>query len=230
MHSKAETTAAGATPCPDLTPGTAIRSRAILARALAALAADDRPLRVALQALGPPPLRWRGTGFPALVSIILGQQVSLASATALRARLLRAARPLTPGAVLDLGEDRLRAIGLSRQKADYVLGLATEIADGRLNLQGLARMSDGDAQARLMALKGIGRWSAEVYLLFALGRPDIWPADDLAVQDGVARVLGLSSRPDAAATRHLGERWRPWRSAAARLMWHTYGKGQWERS
>lgn len=171
---------------------------------------------------GVPPLRARAPGFATLLKIICAQQVSTASARSIVARLDSAFDPLSPAAVAQGGAEALRAIGFSRQKAEYGIGLARAVLAGDLELAAVARLSDEDAIAQLSALKGIGRWTAEIYLLFALRRPDLWPVDDLAIVSAVQRLKGMAERPSRIDMQAIGESWRPWRSVAARLLWHFY--------
>ncbi len=190
--------------------------------ALEALSAGDADIARHYRAYGLPPRRRRPEGFAGLIHIIAAQQLSAASANAIIARLEAAARPLTPETFLGLDETALKATGLSRPKARYGRALAEDLLAGRLDLDGLAELDDAAAIERLVQAKGIGPWSAEIYLLFALGRPDVWPADDLAVQVAVQRVKGLDARPGRAAMVEIAEPWRPHRSAAARFLWHVY--------
>ena len=190
---------------------------------LAALAERDGRIRAALAEVGPPPMALRGAGFAALLRAIAAQQVSAASARAIWGRLEAAAGGrVTPAAVLALGPEGLRAAGLSRPKAGYALAIAGELASRRVSLRRIARMPDEEAIAALSSLKGIGRWTAEVWLLFAAGRPDIWPAGDLALCVALQRTLGLDARPTPAEATRLTEIWSPHRSAAAILHWHIY--------
>ena len=190
--------------------------------ALEALSACDGDIARHYRACGLPPERQRPEGFAGLVQIIAAQQVSAASANAIIGRLEAALRRCTPENFLELDEAALRAIGLSRQKMRYCRALAEDLLAGRIDLDGLGRLDDAAAIEHLVQAKGIGPWSAEIYLLFALGRPDVWPADDLAVQVAVQRVKGLDARPDRAAMVEIAEPWRPHRSAAARFLWHVY--------
>lgn len=190
--------------------------------ALDALAARDPDIARHYAACGLPPVRRRPVGFSGLLQIVMAQQVSAQSAAAIIGRLTAAARPLTPEAFLALDETALRGIGLSRQKMRYGRALAEDVVAGRIDFRAVRRMDDETAIAHLVQAKGIGRWSAEVYLLFALQRPDVWPADDLAVQVAVQTLKGLSDRPRGDAMRALAEPWRPFRSAAARFLWHMY--------
>lgn len=192
-----------------------------LARGVRSLARRDRALRAIARELGHPPLWDREPGFATLVHIILEQQVSLASARAAFERL-RAAGPLTPERFLDYDDAELKAIGFSRQKTAYVRHLAEALVEGRIDLDAIARMPDDDARAELVRLKGVGAWTAEIYLLMALGRPDAWPTGDLALAVAAHRALGLPVRPSYAELDILANAWRPWRGVAARILWHHY--------
>lgn len=190
--------------------------------ALDALAACDQDFAQAYRQCGLPPERARPLGFKGLLHIIAAQQVSVHAARAIIGKMESRVAPLDPDAVVTAGEDGLRAAGLSRPKARYVLALADDVLSGRVDFAALSAMSDADAVAHLVQAKGIGRWSAEIYLLFALKRPDIWPAADLAIQAAVGRLKGFSERPDEEKVRAIGAPWRPYRSAAARFLWHYY--------
>jgi DNA-3-methyladenine glycosylase II len=188
---------------------------------IAALASE--PVFAAILAeAGPPHFRCRRNGFATLLHIILEQQVSIHAAAAMHRRLSEACRPLTPEAFLSLDDPILRACGFSRQKAGYARALAEKVHDGEFDFDRLASADDESAQTMLLSLKGIGRWSSEVYLLFALGRADIWPAADLGLQIAVGERLSLAARPGEPELRRLGEAWRPWRSVAACLFWQSY--------
>jgi DNA-3-methyladenine glycosylase II len=171
---------------------------------------------------GIPPLWEREPGFATLLLIILEQQVSLASARATYDRLLARTGTPTPDALLALGAGALRSIGFSRQKAEYARDLARAVIDGEFDCAALESMPDETARTMLMARRGIGAWSADVYLLMALRRPDVWPAGDLALQVAAQDVKGLAERPSPARLESLAEDWRPWRSVAARLLWQHY--------
>jgi DNA-3-methyladenine glycosylase II len=186
------------------------------------LAASDPDLAAVVERFGPPPLWDRPQGFATLAHIVLEQQVSLASAQAAFDRLRAAVGELTPARFLELDDARLLAIGFSRQKAGYVRDLARAVESGALDLAGMASLSDDDVERTLVALRGFGPWSASIYLMEALLRPDVWPAGDLALIVAVSEVKGLATRPDAARMVALAEAWRPWRSVAARLFWHDY--------
>ena len=171
---------------------------------------------------GPPPMWDREPGFPTLVHIILEQQVSLASAKAAYDRLLAAASPLTPAIFLEFDDVELKRFGFSRQKTTYGRGLAQAILDGHLDLAKLEALDDAAVRSELMVIKGIGPWTADIYLLMALRRPDVWPIGDLALASAAWRVKGLASRPTPEELDDLGAGWRPWRAVAARLLWHYY--------
>ena len=190
--------------------------------AVAELSARDSALGDVVAAWGAPP-RWkRPQGFATLVLLILEQQVSLASAKATFARLEDRAGAVEPDAILALGEARLREAGLSRQKARYVRGLAEAVAGGTVDFRKIGRADDEAVRAALIPIKGIGDWTVDIYLLTALQRPDVWPARDLALQEAARVLRGLDARPGEAAMLDIGEAWRPWRSVAARILWHHY--------
>ncbi len=193
-----------------------------LAQAVETLAARDPDLAGIVARFGLPPLWEREPGFPTLLHIVLEQQVSLASARAAFDRLTAVADPLTPGRFLELSDAQLLEVGFSRQKARYGRALATAIESRALDLDGLARLDDDTVHARLQSIPGIGPWTSTVYLLMVLGRPDVWPAGDIALAAAVAEVKSLPGRPDAVEMARLGEAWRPFRSVAARLFWHDY--------
>jgi DNA-3-methyladenine glycosylase II len=182
---------------------------------------DARLARIAVE-FGPPPLWEREPGFPTLLRTILEQQVSLASARAAYEKLLVLATPLTPERFLELNDSELKAAGFSRQKTRYGRELAAAIASGQLDLEGLRALDDPEARAALTRVKGIGRWTADIYLLLALRRPDVWPAGDLALATAVRQVLGLAATPDLGQMEAIGSDWQPWRAVAARLLWHYY--------
>ncbi|EEZ33523.1 HhH-GPD family protein [Brucella sp. 83/13] len=168
------------------------------------------------------PLRRSEPGFESLASIVVAQQVSTASAAAIWARLKQVINPLTPEAYIAGGEEAWRLAGLSRPKQRTLLALSEVLAGGALDLHGLCDLPAGEAIAKLTAIKGIGPWTAEVYLLFAAGHPDVFPAGDVALQTAVGHAFAHETRPDAAALRQLAENWAPWRGVAARLFWAYY--------
>lgn len=186
------------------------------------LAERDPDLSEILTRLGPPPLWAREPGFSTLMYIILEQQVSLASARAAFQRLAQAVNPLTPQAFLGLDDEQLRLIGFSRQKMGYARGLAAALVQGQLNLSGLVSLDEEAVRAELTRIKGIGRWSADIYLMEALLRPDIWPSGDLALALAVQRVKRLPGALTPVALEEIGEQYRPWRAVAARMFWHHY--------
>jgi len=196
----------------------------VIATALDGLAARDGDIARTLRDVGYPEPRHRDPGFGTFVNIIVGQQVSVASATAIRARLVAAAGPITPQSLLALDDDALKAVGFSRRKMEYCRLLAQDILDDRFDPDTLRRLDDEAVMAAIVARKGLGRWSAEVYMLFALGRADVWPADDLAVIVAVQRLRNLDARPNRATMEQIAEDWRPWRGIVALLMWHHYNK------
>jgi DNA-3-methyladenine glycosylase II len=171
---------------------------------------------------GAPPLRKRAGGFEGLAWIIIAQQVSTASALAIFARFSTRFGRFDPAEIVAASDDELKACGLSTPKVRATRAICEAIVGGHIDLDGLASLSADDAHARLVAIKGIGPWSADVYLLFCLGHPDVWPVGDLALQEAARVVLGLKERPDARSLERIGERWRPWRAAAARLLWAYY--------
>ena len=197
-------------------------TRGNIGLAAAELARRDPDLQRILDTLGPPPLWSRPAGFRTLIQIILEQQVSLASARATFTRLQAGVRPFTPARFVALGEARLRSFGVTRQKAGYCVHLAGALVDGGLDLRALSRMDDAAVAAALTRLKGIGPWSADVYLLMALRRPDIWPAGDIALASSVRAVKRLRRRPSPDHLARIARDWRPFRSVAARMIWQHY--------
>lgn len=190
--------------------------------AMEALAARDRDIARAYEICGLPPLRRQPASFAGMVNIIAAQQLSVHAARTIRERLEAAVDPLTAENFLALPEDAGRRLGLSRQKYRYLHGIAEAAHAGALDFDKLAGMPDDEAMARLTAMKGVGRWTAEIFLLFAMERPDVFPAQDLALQVAGQRVKGLESRPGDRELRELAEAWRPYRSVAARFLWHYY--------
>ena len=195
---------------------------ATLVAAVDHLAARDPVLAASVRLHGHPPLWAREPGFPTLVHIVLEQQVSLASARAAFDRLLTARSPLTPDALLELDDRELFEIGFSRQKTRYARELARAVASGQLDLAALPALDDDGVDAQLTALPGIGPWTATIYRLMVLGRPDAWPIHDIALAQAVADLRGLDRRPDAREMASLADGWRPWRAVAARILWHQY--------
>jgi DNA-3-methyladenine glycosylase II len=180
------------------------------------------PFAEILATAGAPRFRRRRNGFASLLHTFLGQQVSIDAAAAMFARLSRLCRPLAPEPFLALDDETLRSCGFTRQKMGYARHLARLVLSGGFDFARLEAVGDEEALRSLLALKGIGLWSAAIYLLFSLGRPDIWPAADLGLQIAAGECLRLAARPDERGLRRLGEAWRPWRSVAACLFWQSY--------
>lgn len=190
--------------------------------ALDALVGSDPRLAVIEAGAGPLPWRVRPRGFPGLLQAIVAQQISNQAASAIWRRLQALPGALLPDGMLALPEDALRGAGLSRPKVAHARSLAAAFAEGRLSDAALAALDDAAALAAITAVRGLGPWTAEVYLLFALQRPDVFPAGDIAVAGAAAHLLCLPTRPGPAALRELAEVWRPSRALAARLLWHHW--------
>ncbi len=182
---------------------------------------DPRLARIE-QTAGLLPWRVRTGGFPGLLQIVVGQQISNQAARAIWRRLAALPGALAPEGLLALDEVALRGAGLSRPKVSHARSLAAAFASGQLSSTVLERQSDADATATIVAVRGLGPWTAEVYLLFALQRPDVFPAGDVALAGAAADLLGLPGRPDPKTLRALAEAWRPSRALAARLLWHHW--------
>jgi DNA-3-methyladenine glycosylase II len=193
-----------------------------LAAAVASLARRDADLAHIFAAYGLPPMWARQPGFPTLIHIILEQQVSLASAKAAFNRLCLAVSPLTPQGFLTLDDLQLKAMGFSRQKTRYGRELAQAVLSRALDLDALARLDDETVRAQLKSVKGIGDWTADIYLLMVLRRPDVLPKSDLALLVAAQRVKQLDTRPTPDEFEMIAEAWRPYRAVAARLLWHFY--------
>ncbi len=208
---------------PRYDPGPLIDGQPALETALARLRAADPALVEHLIAVaGPPPLRLRPPGFAGLAAIVTGQQLSTASAAAIFGRLEAQVVPLEAAALLAMPEAALRALGLSIGKVATLRTLAEAVLSGALQLEALGTVTAEEAHAALVALKGIGPWTADSFLLFCLGHPDAWPAGDLALQEAVRIAMALDRRPSALELQRIGERWRPYRGVAARLLWAYY--------
>jgi DNA-3-methyladenine glycosylase II len=204
-------------------PGPAIADEATLHDAAERLRAKDPELVERLISVGGrPPLRRRAPGFAGLAAIIVSQQVSTASATAIFGRLEARIVPLEAAQLAKTTEDDLRACGLSTAKVRALRAAAGAILEGALDLGGLAALDAEDAHKALVAVKGVGPWTADIFLLFCLGHPDAFPAGDLALQEAAKLALNLKHRPDAARLQRIAERWRPWRGVAARMLWAYY--------
>ena len=186
------------------------------------LSGVDKGLARAVEQHGPPPMWGRKAGFPALIKIILEQQVSLASAAAIFRKLQSAVTDVYPDQIKALSIEGLRDLGFTKQKAGYCEGLADIILSGELKLEELKGMDDESAHNMLIAVKGIGPWTANIYLLMALRRPDIWPDGDLALAESARRIRKMKERPSYERLNTMAQKWRPWRSVAARILWHAY--------
>ena len=198
----------------------------LLQQALDHLARVDPHMAKTIAEIGPPPPRHRPATFGTLMDVIIAQQVSTASARAISGRLVERLARVTPERFMTLSDADLRAVGFSRQKAVYGRDLSHAFLQGRVSVAKLKRLTDEDAIIVLSSVKGIGRWSAEVFLLFALQRPDIMPAQDLALLVAAQRMKGLRQRPEPRKLLKLAEPWRPYRSYAARMLWHYYRNGR----
>jgi len=198
-------------------------TEARLLTAVRELATRDARLARIVDDYGPPPLWARPPGFPTLVRIILEQQVSLASAAALFAKFERHCDgTVTAARVTETGEPGLLSIGFTRQKARYVVGLARQLESGAVSLDRIAHLPDDAARDALVQIPGVGPWTAGVYLLMALRRPDVWPPGDLGLHKSMAEVRGLKVVPQSEQAAAYARRWSPWRAVAARLLWHAY--------
>ena len=191
-----------------------------LAAAAEVLAARDRHLACIYKLHGTPPMWARRPGFPTLLRIVLEQQVSLVSARAMFERLKSNIEPFTALGFIEAGEAYLRSLGVTRQKAHYCVQVAEAFTNGHLNQIG--RMSDEDAHAALVSIKGVGPWTANIYLLMALRRPDIWPDGDVALATAVGKLRKMNQRPSFPELAKIAEAWRPYRSVAARMLWQYY--------
>jgi DNA-3-methyladenine glycosylase II len=201
---------------------TRIDTEADLDLALAALGKSDPRLLALVAAAGRPPLRRRPDGFAGLAATIVAQQLSTASAGAIWARLIAAFDPLTPEAIARARPARLKRVGLSAPKIRALKAIARAIIDGALDLSALAELTADEAHAALVAIHGIGPWTADIYLLASLGDADAWPAGDLALQEAARLAFGLAARPTAKDMVTLAEAWRPLRAVAARVLWTYY--------
>jgi DNA-3-methyladenine glycosylase II len=186
------------------------------------LARKDRDLAVAVERHGVPPMWARTPGYSVIVKIILEQQVSLASAKSSYDRLRKRVGRITPTALGQMSLREIRACGFTRQKAEYTRDIARLITSGQLSLQQLQSDDDASARERLMSIRGIGAWTADVYILMALRRADIWPDGDVALSESMRVIKRMRKRPDNTRMRKVAAQWRPWRSVAARILWQDY--------
>jgi len=182
----------------------------------------DPQLKQVIEKYGAPPVWGRSPGFPSLVKIILEQQVSLASASSAYQKLEQRIETVTPENFLTLTDEELKKIGFSRQKTGYCRHLARSIQEKRIELESLNEMADNEVIQVLTSLKGIGPWTAGIYTLMALGRPDVWPQGDLALLKAMKEVKELETVPDNETAKRIAESWSPWRAVAARILWHHY--------
>ena len=196
-----------------------------LQRAVRLLSRRDADLRSIVKQFGAPPMWARESGFSTLLHIILEQQVSLASARAAHNKLLELASPLTPQLFLQMDDATLKAVGFSRQKSLYGRELARAIVEGLIDLDALGSMDDAAVRSELVKIKGVGRWTADIYLLMVLRRPDIWPTGDLALAVAAQKVKRLRTRPTPDELDEISVPWKPWRAVAARILWHYYLSG-----
>lgn len=201
-----------------------IRTDADVAAGLVDLALLDGRLFTVIDRAGPVPLRRLSPGYRGLAGIIVAQMVSRASADAIWRRLEEGAGDITPHHILGLSDDDCRAIGLSRAKAETLRRAAEAVDRGELDLDAICHMDATAATAKLTAIKGIGRWTADVYLLFCGGHPDIFPSGDIALQNAVAHALAMPVRPSPQELDRIAERWSPWRGVSARLFWAYYAR------
>jgi len=197
-------------------------THATLAAGARVLARRDPDLADLFRRHGMPPMWARRPGFATLIHIVLEQQVSIAAARTLFRRLSRELGEMTPHAVAAHGVARLRRFGLTRQKASYCHELALAVQHGRLDLGGVARAADAEGRETLLAMRGLGPWSVDIYYLMALRRPDVWPRGDLALAVAMRDVKQLAGRPGHVEQQEISAPWAPWRSVAARLLWHYY--------
>ena len=192
------------------------------AQACEFLAGEDEHLAALVSDWGAPDFWHRQPGFRTLVLLILEQQVSLESGAAMYRRVATLTGDVAPETVAAAGPDRLRSIGVTRQKTSYLLDLADLVLTGELDIDGLDQVTTTEARDALVAIRGIGPWTADAYLLSAQRRPDMWPVGDRALQVGVAEALGMAQAPSESELELIGEPWRPLRAVAARLIWHAY--------
>ncbi|MEX2499762.1 MAG: DNA-3-methyladenine glycosylase 2 family protein [Wenzhouxiangellaceae bacterium] len=193
-------------------------------KALDELAGRDRHIAAGLELVGYPSERRRGSpSYEHLMRIIAGQQLSVKAAATIFSRVEQAmAGEFRPERFLERSDEEWRAAGFSRQKIGYARGLSEAVREGRLDPAALAELPDEEVIEKITALKGFGRWSAEMFLLFSLGRPDVWPVDDLGIQAGLHKLKNMRARPNREKTERIARPWRPWRGAAAVFIWHYH--------
>lgn len=194
----------------------------LINKAMLALSQVDQEVAIAFKSLGPPAPRNRPEGFHTFLSTIVSQQISTNAAQAIMGRVNGLLPEPSAEALLSLTDEALRDAGLSYRKIEYAKGLAAAVSDGRFDIAGLGGMDDATAIQAITEMRGFGRWSAEIYLMFSLNRPDIFPADDLALQVALARLKGVTTKPTAKQARELVAHWEPWRSIGSLFLWHYY--------
>jgi len=199
-----------------------VLDKRLLHTACGILAERDKDFFKIISQFGPPPLWQRQKGFATLIYIILEQQVSLASAKAAFEKLNTICPLLNPQNFLKLNDRELKSAGFSRQEAEYARGVALAISTGEFNIEQLEKMDDEQVRNELIRLKGIGPWTADIYLLMVLCRPNIWPTGDLALLSALKEIKNLNEIPDKKTFEAFGELWKPWRAVAARILWHYY--------
>lgn len=191
-------------------------------RGIRKAAENDPRLKTALKELGYPQIRQRDPGFETLLNIIIGQQLSTHAANAIWDRLENLVRPFTPDNLLMQRNEALRAAGLSKQKIEYAQSLAHLVNKGLVDFKRIANLDDEAAATELMQIRGVGRWTADIYLLFALGRRDVWPVDDLALVVATQRLYGMRLKPSRKRLLEIGRAWQPWRGAVSIFLWKYY--------
>jgi len=194
----------------------------LLLKAVDDLVTQDSDLKNIVKKFGPPPLWDREEGFDTLIRIILEQQVSLHSAKAAYDKLIAHANPITAKKYLQFTDSELKSYGFSRQKTSYGRNLANAILERNLDLSVLRKWNDDSVRSELMKIKGIGIWTADIYLLMVLKRPDVWPTGDIALAIAIQKIKNLDTRPKHEEMEEISKLWKPWRAVAARLLWHYY--------
>ena len=193
-----------------------------LLKAVLYLTKKDKDLGTIFKSDGVPPIWARRPGFTTLIKIILEQQVSLSSAKAVYTKVAHSIKPFTPQRFEELGIRYLKTLGVTRQKSSYIINVANAINHGNLNSKTLHKLDDEIVKEKLMSIKGIGSWSADIYLLMALRRPDVWPAGDIALEKTIRKIKRLRKNYSSEKLSEVAEKWRPYRSVAARMLWHNY--------
>ncbi|MDN2661761.1 DNA-3-methyladenine glycosylase 2 family protein [Psychromonas sp. 14N.309.X.WAT.B.A12] len=193
-----------------------------IARGMQALSLLDEDIAAAFKELGPPSPRSRPAGFETFLSTIVGQQLSTKVAAIIMQRLINLMGSVTPARLIEIEDQALRDVGLSWRKVEYVKRLANAIITNSLDIESLSDLSDEEAIIEIMQLKGFGRWSAEIYLIFSLNRQDIFPADDLGILLGLAKLKGLTEKPTPKQARQMVEHWQGWRSVGSLFLWQYY--------